>query len=162
VTPNVTRVPLLVSAAGVQGGTWSDEMACGIDVAPTLLALAGLGVPAEMEGRPLLPEGGPAPAERSCRYLGLQPASVAEQRADGRTLVMELPTGSSAGPRFWSFDRGRDPDALRPGPVPDRQQAALAAYLERIRERQRARPAVAAEPTDAALIEQLRALGYVQ
>jgi N-acetylglucosamine-6-sulfatase len=50
------RLPLLVRYPQViKAGTVRDELALNIDLAPTLLALAGVSVPANMEGRSLVP-----------------------------------------------------------------------------------------------------------
>lgn len=52
------RVPLLVydgRANGTKGGQVRDEMVLNIDLAPTVLELAGADVPAVMQGRSLLP-----------------------------------------------------------------------------------------------------------
>ena len=50
------RMPFLVRwPAGIRAGTKSDAMALNIDFAPTFLEAAGLPVPAEMQGRSLLP-----------------------------------------------------------------------------------------------------------
>ncbi|MEK6613201.1 MAG: sulfatase [Gemmatimonadota bacterium] len=50
------RMPFLVRwPAGIKAGTKSDAMALNIDFAPTFLEAAGLPVPAEMQGRSLLP-----------------------------------------------------------------------------------------------------------
>ena len=50
------RMPFLVRwPAGIKAGTRSDALALNIDFAPTFLEAAGLAVPAEMQGRSLLP-----------------------------------------------------------------------------------------------------------
>lgn len=50
------RVPLLVRyPAKIKAGTLCDRMALNIDLAPTILELAGLPVPAHMHGRSLVP-----------------------------------------------------------------------------------------------------------
>jgi arylsulfatase A-like enzyme len=50
------RVPMIISCPGrVKAGTKSDEMVLNLDVAPTLLEIAGLAVPSEMEGWSMLP-----------------------------------------------------------------------------------------------------------
>ena len=49
------RVPLLVRGPGVKAGALSDLFALNNDFAPTFLDLAGLPIPAEMQGRSLLP-----------------------------------------------------------------------------------------------------------
>jgi N-acetylglucosamine-6-sulfatase len=47
------RVPLLMRGPGVTPGRTSDALVTNIDVAPTILKAAGLGVPASMQGRAL-------------------------------------------------------------------------------------------------------------
>jgi N-acetylglucosamine-6-sulfatase len=50
------RMPLLVRYPGlIKPGTVRDEVALNIDLAPTLLELAGVAVPATMQGRSLVP-----------------------------------------------------------------------------------------------------------
>jgi arylsulfatase A-like enzyme len=50
------RVPMMVSYPGhVKPGTKLNEMVLNLDLAPTLLEIAGLPVPAEMEGKSFLP-----------------------------------------------------------------------------------------------------------
>lgn len=50
------RMPFLVRwPAGIRAGTTSDVLALNVDFAPTFLDVAGLPVPAEMQGRSLLP-----------------------------------------------------------------------------------------------------------
>ncbi len=50
------RVPMIVSVPGrVPPGTRSDAMVLNLDVAPTLLDIAGLPIPAEMQGKSMLP-----------------------------------------------------------------------------------------------------------
>jgi arylsulfatase A-like enzyme len=49
------RVPMIVSYPGqVKAGTKSDEMVLNLDLAPTLLEIAGLAVPNEMQGKSML------------------------------------------------------------------------------------------------------------
>ncbi|MGC1422896.1 MAG: sulfatase [Terracidiphilus sp.] len=50
------RVPMMISYPGrVKAGAKSDEMVLNLDMAPTLLEIAGLPVPAEMQGKSMLP-----------------------------------------------------------------------------------------------------------
>jgi len=50
------RMPFLVRwPAGIKAGTRSDAIALNVDFAPTFLEAAGMSVPAEMQGRSLLP-----------------------------------------------------------------------------------------------------------
>ncbi len=59
------RMPFLVRWPGViKAGTHSDAIALNVDFAPTFLDAAGLGVPADMQGRSLVPVlRGPAPRD---------------------------------------------------------------------------------------------------
>ncbi len=47
------RVPLLVRGPGIQPGQTSDALVTNIDLAPTILKAAGLGIPGTMQGKPL-------------------------------------------------------------------------------------------------------------
>ncbi|WP_314174791.1 sulfatase-like hydrolase/transferase [Streptomyces winkii] len=49
------RVPTVLSGPGLRGGRRLEELVSHVDLAPTLLDAAGLAVPAEMQGRSLLP-----------------------------------------------------------------------------------------------------------
>jgi arylsulfatase A-like enzyme len=50
------RVPMMVSLPGrVRGGTKSDEMVLNLDLAPTLLEIAGVTVPGDMQGKSMMP-----------------------------------------------------------------------------------------------------------
>jgi arylsulfatase A-like enzyme len=62
----VMRVPLILAAPGaVPRGEAIDAVVCTLDVAPTLLELAGLGTPAVMRGDSLLPMLSGAAAQRA-------------------------------------------------------------------------------------------------
>ncbi|MEI7776395.1 MAG: sulfatase/phosphatase domain-containing protein, partial [Verrucomicrobiota bacterium] len=64
------RVPLIARGPGVKAGTVTDSIALNIDYAPTFLAAAGEKIPADMQGRSLLPIlGGEPPADwRTAMY----------------------------------------------------------------------------------------------
>jgi arylsulfatase A-like enzyme len=50
------RIPMMLRYPGrVKAGTTSDEMVLNLDMAPTLLEVAGLPVPSEMQGKSMLP-----------------------------------------------------------------------------------------------------------
>jgi arylsulfatase A-like enzyme len=49
------RVPLIASGPGIKAGTTPDEFVGNIDLAPTFLDLAGLPIPASMQGRSVAP-----------------------------------------------------------------------------------------------------------
>lgn len=58
------RAPLLVRGPGIKAGSTPTEMVANIDLAPTFLDLAGLPIPASMQGRSLVPLlRGEAPAD---------------------------------------------------------------------------------------------------
>jgi len=58
------RVPLLARGPGIPAGRAPAELVANIDLAPTFLDLAGLPIPASMQGRSLVPLlRGPAPAD---------------------------------------------------------------------------------------------------
>ena len=64
-------VPLLARGPGIKAGVTPDQFVANIDVAPTILDLAGLPVPASMQGRsvaPLLRGERPADWRRSVYY----------------------------------------------------------------------------------------------
>jgi arylsulfatase A-like enzyme len=49
------RVPLLVRGPGIRAGSTPAQFVANIDLAPTFLDLAGLAIPASMQGRSLVP-----------------------------------------------------------------------------------------------------------
>ncbi|MBI4579237.1 MAG: sulfatase [Planctomycetes bacterium] len=64
------RIPLLVAGPGVPRGKLLDPMVLNVDVAPTILDLAGLAAPASVQGRSLKPllAGGDVPGRESFLY----------------------------------------------------------------------------------------------
>lgn len=68
------RVPLAIAGPGLRAGVRT-EMVLNADLAPTLLELAGVGVPAAMHGRGMrkLLEGRKAPWRRSIFYEAIEP-----------------------------------------------------------------------------------------
>jgi hypothetical protein len=162
------RVPLLVAAPDLPAGTWSDAQACGVDVTPTLLRLAGQPVPGGLDGRPLFTD----PTPRPCLYFTLQPKlGLARHEPEGRTVVLDFAARdrkplSAADHMAWAYDRSGDPDALRPWRVPagDPSSRVLQDHVVEIQEERRRRARALSARADAPpeLAEQLRALGYVQ
>jgi len=49
------RIPLFIRGPGIKAGTPFDEMVANVDIAPTILDLAGLPVPPIMDGRSMAP-----------------------------------------------------------------------------------------------------------
>jgi arylsulfatase A-like enzyme len=148
------RVPLVLKLPGAQrAGAALSGPVRGIDVAPTLLAAAGIAAPAEFEGRDLLSsrgEGGEPPPALS--WLDALPPL---ERSSLRTAA-------------WKLDGARLYDlAADPGETRDlaSRRADVAAELARQRDALlSARPALASQPVQPSreLQEQLRSLGYIE
>jgi arylsulfatase A-like enzyme len=151
---DLLRVPLILKATGrLAPGQGIDAPVRTIDVAPTLLDLAGLPLPSGLAGESLLP---------ALRGAAPFPASAfAEERAHGLELLAVRREG-------WKWIRGphhaelyhlsADPlerDA-RPGEPPAELDAELATFPERYPVR-----ASGTVELDEATLEHLRALGYV-
>ncbi|MCU0793303.1 MAG: sulfatase-like hydrolase/transferase [Opitutaceae bacterium] len=167
------RVPFLVRYPAGQGPSRDvPELALNIDIAPTLLDLAGLPVPGWMQGRSLAPllRAEPAPANwptsflfqyaRDPAYPTSTPAMIAYRTIGGDKLV-HYPFNAS-----WDevFDTARDPyelDNLARAPGESERVARLRAGLGRVVEESGfLRPPVL-EQTDAELTLRLRtARGY--
>ncbi|MDF1565089.1 MAG: sulfatase [Deltaproteobacteria bacterium] len=158
------RVPLLVRlAGGEQGGTTRRDPAAQIDVTPTLLALAGVALPPEMDGVPLLAETPPEP----------RPVLMEEDHDgavltglywDGLKLVKANEGNPNGLPALAVYDLAADPGEARPLAADDPRVAELQSVLEghlagRPPPKKKSGEAV---EVDAALEEDLRALGYVQ
>jgi choline-sulfatase len=152
------RVPLLLAAPGLSGGRVAATVARGIDVAPTLLDLAGLPALEGAEGRSLRPaaEGRemadePAYAESlfAAIHLGWAPLHA------WRTATWKLVDAPR--PELYALDadagESRDLAAMRPEVVETLRrplQATLAAA-----------PPPAPRTVDASSAEKLRSLGYL-
>jgi arylsulfatase A-like enzyme/tetratricopeptide (TPR) repeat protein len=152
------KVPWIMAGPGVPAGAVPQTVARGVDVLPTLLDLAGLAVPRDLEGRSLRPavEGkamvdAPAYAE-----------SVYAEREFGWAPLFALRTASFKlieAPRPELYDLGADPrestnlmdrEPVRAEELRTRLKGALA------------RPARSAgAQVDAVTAERLAALGYL-
>ena len=166
------RIPLLFRPAAGGARRVVSEPVSLLDVAPTLLTLAGVAAPAASQGRPL-PGAGPAPdAPGTPRTLyaehGRQAAAIAAGRVytrdrgerEGRhpelgqdlpalpARVAELP-GDGPNPPYRPADAAGSDAAL---------ERALAGHLEQARDRTPARH----REVDAELRERMRALGYAE
>jgi arylsulfatase A-like enzyme len=136
------RTPLIVRWPGVTApGAVDAHLTQNIDVAPTLLAAAGLETPARMQGTSLLPLlRGESPRDwRASLYYHYyeypQPHRVAEHYgvATQRYKLIRYPATEE-----WElFDRERDPSELRSA-ADDPQYAEVRAELEAELERLRA------------------------
>jgi arylsulfatase A-like enzyme len=82
------RVPLIISAPWIRQGERSRALASLIDIAPTLLDLAGAGVPLEYEGESLLPllDGRRDKTEREYVYAEQEPLGPFHGESDWRMV----------------------------------------------------------------------------
>jgi N-acetylglucosamine-6-sulfatase len=165
------RVPFLVRYPAGQGPSRDvPELALNIDIAPTLLDLAGLPVPEWMQGRSLAPllRDEPVPADwptsflfqyaRDPAYPTSTPAMLAYRTIDGDKLV-HYPFDAS-----WNevFATGRDPyelENLALVPEESERVARLWSGLGRAVEESGFLRAPALEFTDAERMLRLRAAG---
>jgi arylsulfatase A-like enzyme len=158
------RVPLIVKPAGGAGGRVIEDLATSLDVAPTVLAAAGLPVPATLQGHALPLDGGPATGWTSV---------FAEEDLEGNVLQAvrsrewKLVTANPGNPRGLPaeelFDLGKDPgeqaDVLPRAPA---EAEVMRAELGRAVLQARAHAGASEQVgADAATEERLRALGYV-
>jgi arylsulfatase A-like enzyme len=159
----VLGVPLIVKLPGNEAaGTARDDLVQHVDLAPTLLALAGAPVPEAMQGRPLF--GGDAAA----------PPVYAHNDFEGnllravRTPAMKLIEAETAQSRDLAplelYDLREDP-AERDNLVEQRPQDGerLGGLLDGMRAfvEENAEQPVVLEETPAELQEQLEAVGYM-
>ncbi len=157
------RVPLLIRGPGVPAGERIQGVASTLDVAPTLLALAGLPGFADVQGRDLLASG-PAPSART-----VYAETLATQLDHGFAPLHAVRTDDHLyvrAPRSELYDLERDPkqldDLLADPAGPDEAHAAVVAELSAAVD-----AALAGEEEservvlDPASKSQLHALGYV-
>jgi arylsulfatase A-like enzyme len=157
-TPDLARVPFIVSARGLEphrDSTWVSH----VDIAPTLLELAGAGGLSDARGVSLvaLLKGDDDVDDRVlfCDTDG----EVAAYTKDGIVRALggptwALPTPAAGALRLVGLHE-KAPGVWRPAPVTPRAAEAIAAYLS---ERTPLAPADVMAPEH---IEQLRALGYL-
>jgi choline-sulfatase len=165
------RVPLLFRIPG-EAPRSIDAPVSLVDVAPTLLELAGSPLPDSLDGRSLLPliDGGPPPPERPIlamehyyAWTGAGRQSVAEIQARPMAIaVLEHGLWYIAGQGGEElYDSGRDPQqthSLLPGASGPELERLRGAAAKRLRDRPQT-PVVDETPE---LRESLRALGYAE
>ncbi|MCB1009961.1 MAG: sulfatase [Acidobacteria bacterium] len=158
----VTRVPLLVRGPGVPAGRVVEEVVETIDLAPSLLELAGLPAPPKMEGRSFVETWrGGAPADgiaiSESPFFGLQRA-VATDRFH---LILHL---DGSGRELFEY---RD-DPAEQRDLADADAAALTETARRLAAWGAGRPLPRSERSPGAetlpedVVESLRALGYLK
>jgi len=164
----VLRVPLVVRTPFSMRPVRVASQVRNLDVAPTLLDLAGVPTPEGFEGRSLVPlVTGEEPARDRVSYASLttllfRDARLQESTTDGRWTFARSP-GEDA-PREWLFDRSVDPEEnVNLVPLQPERAAplrhSLDAYLGEPPREGVARPEVRIDP---GLAEKLRALGYMK
>ncbi|TDJ69086.1 MAG: hypothetical protein E2O39_12295 [Planctomycetota bacterium] len=125
--PLVMRYPPLVRA-----GIRSDELVANIDVAPTLVALAGAEVPREWQGASLLPLFSPGEVEWRRQFLYVGPSFGSGRIIEGALVETDWKyvRFQTRPPGEALFDLARDPDE-RVDLVADPAYAAELARLRR-------------------------------
>jgi arylsulfatase A-like enzyme len=173
------RVPLIFWAPGrVTAGRRHATQVSLIDVAPTLLELAGVALPDMMQGtslRPVIVRGAPPPArplfaETRARLRWLtskvepqKPPFIAVRKGDTKYIV-NRPDSGEAKPTA-AYDLATDPGESAPRPLSADEQTAVDRLVD---DYLKAAPAADAQPgRDASEIppdlrERLRHLGYVE
>jgi arylsulfatase A-like enzyme len=168
------HIPLIVAGAGVAPGRVVGAVTGNIDIAPTLLDIAGLPVPADYEGRSLAPSFGSGPPAdlRSRRYFseatkphGQSPGwpnrELARCVIAERWKIVHWPREAG-----WElYDRSSDPDERHdlwqesslPPERRDELAEALLAWSKQSPEHELTDPAPSREQ-----IERLQAIGYVE
>jgi arylsulfatase A-like enzyme len=160
------RIPLLVKPAGAPAGNarMVEELASSIDVAPTILAAAGVDRPLVLQGHVLPLDGRPAPARESV---------FAEEDLEGNVL-------QAVRSRAWKFisanpgnPRGLPPEQLFDLPAapgekrdvlrdrPEQAEIMRAARGNALLQARAHAGAAEQGKMDAATLERLKALGYV-
>jgi arylsulfatase A-like enzyme/4-amino-4-deoxy-L-arabinose transferase-like glycosyltransferase len=171
------RVPLVLWGPGrIPAGRRIGTPVSLVDVAPTLLELAGVALPGGLDGRSLLPLLGPADpgpertlfAEARSDRRWTQPLSaepwsppLVALRTAGRKIILHRPARGPALPPV-AYDLAADPDERSPLPVPADEAARATSLVDRYLAGRGAPPAaIADEELGPELDAQLRELGYV-
>ena len=164
------RIPLLLRVPGVRPRDVATPASL-VDVMPTLLELAGVPPPADLDGRSLVPwlRGGSDPSprplfaqEHAYRWRGaarLQVRNVQEHPLAAAVIEGDRWYLHGPGGVEELYDLSTDPHQAR-NVAP--QATDLEALRELATERTRTRPRTAPVRPEAGLREQLEALGYAQ
>jgi arylsulfatase A-like enzyme len=153
------RVPLIIAGRGVPRGVTNPNLVSLVDIAPTMLSLAGLPVPPEMEGRNLLDSTSDVqwPSQRIFAQYGNRLYCV---RAP-RWKLIHRPAHDAV----KLFDLHRDPGER--SNVRHRYPEITESLLDELRVWRDARPRLDLSPRlsgelSPEKIDELRALGYVE
>lgn len=150
---DVLRVPLLLRAPGVEAGSVESAQVGLVDLAPTVLALAGLPSDTRMQGRDLS-AGPPERALWSTTDPWLGPQQLTLRSGLHGTKLRHLPGGGAE-----RYDLAADPQELVPIAVPDATPTDYHALLAPLQSHQVAAPAPRGVGEEEA--ERLEQLGYV-
>ncbi len=158
-------VPLVVKPPrGAVAGVVSDAMVASLDIAPTIIAAAGVAVPEAMVGRPLsLAANAPAPRDHAFAESDLEGNVLRAYRSEAWKLIEANPGNPRGLPPRQLFDVAGDPREQRDLAASRQEEAAtLAARLADVHSRALAAGVHGAKTAiDSATEERLRALGYV-
>lgn len=161
------HVPLLIKLAlNRAGGTKVESRVGLVDVAPTLLSAAGLSVPKEMQGVPLVSKS--SPAQKSVAAQSQNRPAYAEtdypHRAFGWSSLRAIRTGNYLfiqAPQRELYNDSNDPAAAHNLVTTSTAVAAtLASQLQQFRDKTRQTLLALAKP-DPDQARKLQALGYV-
>jgi arylsulfatase A-like enzyme len=164
----VLRIPLVLRLPGAAAaGTVLPGPADQIDVAPTLLDLAGAAIPPELPGGSWLPAiaGGAPPARESLAWLEHPAFSIAAIRDGDWKWIRHDGAhrdGAAAGATESLFDLAADPaERMDRLAVEPERRRELARRSRDAAERFRRRGAASEAEIDETLDEELKALGYL-
>ncbi len=166
------RVPLLIRLPGQtkEASRRIDEPVSLIDLAPTLLALAGIDKPREFQGHDLSPlwKGRERPEALQYIYSEMDQGGVnlESMRLGDHKLIRNRDPQDRSRPARELYDLEKDPGerenlAGRKLPIEEHLQAALFKWRRALLADAPARTAERLETLDAATLESLRSLGYI-
>jgi len=167
------RIPLgFTWSAKIRPGTTIDAPALNIDVAPTILGLAGLPVPAGFRGFDWTPifQGAAPPRDRIALFQAHKGAVLSAQEAASARRKGLLEVGVMIGERkeifrlaerrLWLFDLGKDPRETRSFAEGTQVSQRLHDWMDTVQRGLIATDRLGPAEVDAENAEQLRALGY--
>jgi arylsulfatase A-like enzyme len=159
------HVPLLVKPPGTHAGRVLEEFATSLDIAPTVLAAAGLPLPGQLQGHPLPLDGGAPPARQSV---------FAEEDLEGnvlqavRTREWKLISANPDNPRGLApeelYDLPRDPKEKTNvvGSAPAEAEMMRAELGKSVLQARAHAGASEQTEMDPATRQRLKSLGYIQ
>jgi arylsulfatase A-like enzyme len=168
------RIPLGFAWTGrIRPGTTIDAPALNLDVAPTILGLAGLPIPSGFRGFDWAPifQGAAPPRDRIALFQAHKGAVLSAQEASSARRKGLLEVGVMIGERkeifrvaerrLWLFDLSKDPRETRSVAAGSRVSRHLHAWMDVVHKGLIASDRLAPAEIDPENVEQLRALGYI-